>query len=564
VTTWPRRFVDNGWLWRGPGVVAAIILALTSVVAVVQQQEAFRRRDLVFAAQAGQLRQEVLEAIDRQGERFRTAVDFVAVTHPGPVDQFRAYFDRQVLDSGQELRSSFNFILLEQVATSGFDALRQREERLGNEGFEVRSLPGPSADRLVITRTASEAAAGELDVTGLDVTGFERYLPVAVPDQGYALRVLEPGPSIRLLLQVAGQGGQEAESAIGETGTFVMLVSPVPGRDGATEPDRRLASAVRLLPVDELIGAVDPALVDGMQASLLVESEAEPVATLVGPSGVPDGPVDLRVDYDLITDGQRWTLVIAAGPGYGPPTGLFDRLGTWIFGLTTATLAALALMARGWHGRRLVRTELELASALTVASTDGLTGLLNRIGFVQRSSQLDDGTAATVLFIDLDGFKAVNDLDGHEAGDLVLQGVAERLTQSTRPSDLVSRLGGDEFIVYLSRSADPVVAADMASRLIDAVDQVDDRLSCSIGVALRDPGDGTPVDELLRRADAAMYRVKRSGGRGFHIARPGAPLPAPVDGGRRPGRLAGPDRDEGGDRPGGGPEARTGTSQVFH
>lgn len=512
----PRRVIDNGWLWRGPMVVAALILVVTSVVALVQQREAVRRRDLVFEAQVDQVRQEILEAIDREGQEFRSAVAFVAATHPGPVSQFRSYFDRQLLSAGGSNESSYAFMLVEQVPIEDFGDLEAREQALGNPGFAVRSLAAGEGERLILTRTVVDAAAGELDVTGLDVTGFESQLPVAVPDSGYALRVLEPGPTLRFLIQLAG-GGDSVDDDIEFLSTFVILVSPVAGLDGATSMDGRLASAIRFVSIDDLLDRVDRRLVDGLRASLLVDGIDGPVLTLAGEGVAASAPVDLRQDSDLATDGQRWSLVVTAGPEYGPATGLFAASrGIWAFGLTTAALAALTLLFRAWHGRRAVQAEQELASALTVASTDGLTGLLNRVGFVQQSGGLTVSEPATVLFIDLDGFKAINDLDGHEAGDLVLREVAARLASSTRPGDLVSRLGGDEFIIYVE-GADDEVASRLSSRIIDTVDQVDERLSCSVGVAMRRAGEVTAVDELLRRADAAMYKVKRSGGRGFHL-----------------------------------------------
>ena len=518
--SFPRRVIDTGWLWRGPILAAALILVVTSVVALVQQREAVRRRDLVFEAQVDQLRQEILEAIDREGEEFRSAVSFVAATHPGPVDQFRTYFDRQLQAEGETNDSSYAFMLVEQVPIEDFGTLEERERSLGNPSFAIRSLAAGSGERLILTRTVVDAAEGELDVTGLDVTGFESQLPVAVPDSGYALRVLEPGPTLSFLIQLAG-GGDTVDDDIEFLSTFVILVSPVPGVGGETSMDGRLASAIRFVSIADLLDRVDRRLADGLQASLLVDGIDGPVLTLAGDEVGTTEPADLRLDYDLATDGQRWSLVVTAGPEYGPATGLFAASqGIWAFGLTTAALTALTLVFRAWHGRRAVRAEQELASALTVASTDGLTGLLNRVGFVQQSGGLDVSDPATVLFIDLDGFKAINDLDGHEAGDLVLREVAARLARSTRPGDLVSRLGGDEFIIYVE-GADEDVASRLSSRIIDTIDQVDERLSCSVGVAMRRPGEVTPVDELLRRADAAMYKVKRSGGRGFHLVRGG-------------------------------------------
>ena len=499
-------------------MLAVLVMVATTVVALVRQGEAERRRELVFQGQAEQLRLEILEAIDREGERFRTAVDFVAVTHPGPLEQFRAYFAKGA-DRIGEPQSSFDFILIEHVEASEFAELTERERAFGNPEFEIRSLAaGLDGERLIITRTGAEAVGGEIEVTGLDVTGFEAQIPVEVPEGGYALRVLEPDPALRLVLQMAGGGTEVAASQAESIRTYALLVSPVPGPDGGVGMDDRLASAIRLVPISDLLDPVDRRMASGLEASLLVDGIEQPVARVIGSESRTPGATDLGVTYDLSTDGQRWTLEVVATPDFGAPIGLFDPLGTWAFGLTTASLGGLAMLARNWHRRRVLRAERELASARTVAATDGLTGLLNRVGFVERSAELDGRMSAATFFIDLDGFKNINDRDGHQAGDRVLREVAERLRRSTRPTDLVSRLGGDEFIVH-AQGMDEGAAEAFALRIVEIVDQVDEHLSCSVGVALRDPGESVTLDELLRRADAAMYEVKRAGGHGHRMVR---------------------------------------------
>jgi diguanylate cyclase (GGDEF)-like protein len=123
-----------------------------------------------------------------------------------------------------------------------------------------------------------------------------------------------------------------------------------------------------------------------------------------------------------------------------------------------------------------------------------------------------------VLFIDLDGFKRVNDTAGHEVGDRLLVEVGERLRQLLRPDDVAARIGGDEFVLCCSElSAVPDVALGQAQRIADRVqgslslpfDVADHRwsLSASVGIALSRAGDDDPAD-LLRTADADMYRVK--------------------------------------------------------
>jgi diguanylate cyclase (GGDEF)-like protein/PAS domain S-box-containing protein len=151
---------------------------------------------------------------------------------------------------------------------------------------------------------------------------------------------------------------------------------------------------------------------------------------------------------------------------------------------------------------------------------DPLTGLANRalcrerlIHALARAAR-DDG-AACVLFIDLDDFKAVNDLYGHAAGDALLIALARRLVATVRPADTVARLGGDEFVV-VCEDIDEGTAIALGGRLADAihepldVDGIEHRLSASIGIALGAAGRRDP-DQLLADADAAAYRAKAEG-----------------------------------------------------
>jgi diguanylate cyclase (GGDEF)-like protein len=124
-----------------------------------------------------------------------------------------------------------------------------------------------------------------------------------------------------------------------------------------------------------------------------------------------------------------------------------------------------------------------------------------------------------VLFIDLDGFKAVNDALGHSAGDELLRIAARRLKVAVRPQDKVARFGGDEFVIILEHIAGERDAAHVAERVLQAfqenftVSRGMQSVGASIGVSLF-PVDGTDADTLLRNADNAMYSVKTSGKRG--------------------------------------------------
>ncbi|MEU4622652.1 GGDEF domain-containing protein [Actinoplanes sp. NPDC023801] len=161
------------------------------------------------------------------------------------------------------------------------------------------------------------------------------------------------------------------------------------------------------------------------------------------------------------------------------------------------------------------------------AHHDELTGLYNRRHVVAKIDEairaLDGGEHAeiTLLLCDLDGFKPVNDQYGHQAGDVVLQAVAQRLTEAVGPQDAVGRLGGDEFVVLL-RGPGAGPAAERITALIAepiAVPGGTVRIGASIGTATAWPGDGADRESLIARADAAMYAVK---------ARAAAPAPARV------------------------------------
>jgi diguanylate cyclase (GGDEF)-like protein len=167
--------------------------------------------------------------------------------------------------------------------------------------------------------------------------------------------------------------------------------------------------------------------------------------------------------------------------------------------------------------------------AVRAAAQDPLTGLGNRraldgalralathpaveTGASDRGDR--DAAGHCLLLLDLDGFKAVNDVHGHLVGDEVLRAVGAALQGAARSSDLVVRLGGDEFVV-LAPGSSAQHGKDLAGRLLAALDSLDGdalapglQVRGSVGVA--STADGTPVAELLRTADAQMYRMKRA------------------------------------------------------
>jgi diguanylate cyclase (GGDEF)-like protein/PAS domain S-box-containing protein len=160
-----------------------------------------------------------------------------------------------------------------------------------------------------------------------------------------------------------------------------------------------------------------------------------------------------------------------------------------------------------------------------MALHDSLTGLPNRRLFIERGNQAllaaerhDQGVS--VLFIDLDKFKPVNDAHGHAAGDSLLLLVAERLAAAVRSSDTVARLGGDEFVILLPELSDTQALKVVAEKIIHALDepfQVQGQemsISASVGIS-RYPVDGADIESLLRAADDTLYKVKEGGRNGY-------------------------------------------------
>jgi diguanylate cyclase (GGDEF)-like protein len=162
---------------------------------------------------------------------------------------------------------------------------------------------------------------------------------------------------------------------------------------------------------------------------------------------------------------------------------------------------------------------------LRISRTDQLTGLPNRVVFNEqldlsiKSARRNAGKCA-VLFIDLDRFKIINDTWGHAAGDALLVEVAERLRGSVRESDVITRVGGDEFIIILNEVSHRDQAALIARQVLSAVRRGiflgghENQTTASVGIAMF-PSDGSDVETLTKNADMAMYRAKEHGKNDF-------------------------------------------------
>lgn len=153
------------------------------------------------------------------------------------------------------------------------------------------------------------------------------------------------------------------------------------------------------------------------------------------------------------------------------------------------------------------------------ARIDHLTGLSGRPMFLEQASALRSRSAATaILFIDLDGFKEINDRFGHSHGDAVLVQTAKALRSSVRDADVVGRVGGDEFVVCLAGAPESIeeTATKITERIVKTIAEFGSNLGCSVGIALTG-ADTADLETDICHADEAMYRAKKAGKNRFVI-----------------------------------------------
>lgn len=231
-------------------------------------------------------------------------------------------------------------------------------------------------------------------------------------------------------------------------------------------------------------------------------------------------PADVKIDRPLLRDlraGKRTSFTIEKR--------LLRSDGSVVFVDSTVSIVAdhdgapLFLIAQ-FHDITARRESEE--SLRTLASIDDLTKLCNRRAFLSLATQAReraaaDGNPALILYIDVDGFKAINDRYGHAAGDNALRTVAELLTATLRKNDLVARQGGDEFVALVvceSGETPDTVLTRLSRRFswYNATRVLPFRLAVTIGAILVEPGDQRSIAELIDAADAALYEQKRGRG----------------------------------------------------
>lgn len=211
--------------------------------------------------------------------------------------------------------------------------------------------------------------------------------------------------------------------------------------------------------------------------------------------------------------------------------GIWERAWDVVYAVTQLSLANIAvfilIQAFAKYKEDLVQTKAQLQLTEHYAYTDALTHLPNRYQldkvleqYISQASALD--TSFTVLFIDFDNFKLINDLSGHEAGDAVLKAVADRMRDALPENIFLARLSGDEFVAVsepgISLEQMQFAALQLTEILAEPLRVLDDEIKLSMSIGLSNyPDDAISATELLNHADAAMYRVKHTGKNGLAL-----------------------------------------------
>lgn len=415
---------------------------------------------------------------------------------------------------------------------------RADEQQLMRQGTALVGVMSELAEYALYT--SDEASLAQLlDGIGADpavafVAVLDRRMrPLVV--RRYAAPLAQTGlPPLPASLDLPARGELAPIEHVLAEGKFLEIVAPVSSPSAPRDEPNGLAATPR----------PSPTVIGYIRLGLSLETQRKQFREqMLGAIGVIALLVIVAVIATLLTTRRlvapmRRLMRAARAVGSGRldvyvPAGSSDELGllTHTFNHMTQKLAEsqsqVASYQRTLEDKVAQRTrELEIATAQAykLAQHDILTGLPNRSLLNQRLKQIlaqaqRDGTQVAVLFLDFDHFKRINDTLGHDAGDQLLQAIAQRLTDAVRESDTVARLGGDEFVLVL-----PGIDGDhggyevmaVLNRVRDAFDapfRLADQtptLTCSIGVAIY-PLDAQDGVGLIKQADTAMYAAKDAG-----------------------------------------------------
>lgn len=492
-------------LWPAIATFGAVALIAVGLAVLVNQRNE-DVQDQLFERDASA----AFADIEREIESHLTVVEdvssFADATWPGDIHEWRRYLEGRVT-GGTHLGFTSTAGLVELIAADDLDAVIERERQADPSFVISEPIPlAPDQDRYVLMRTGF---GDGVDTRGLELTSAVELLDLELPQPGGRMLVqsIEEAPS--LVLSVLGVDAEPLQDN-DIHGTNVLFVNPV-GDSGSS-----LRGWV-VIPAD--LSFMLTNAVESLEGDLSIAIRV-PGASIDGDLGRYDGAgalpfADARFQSEQLVEfgGWSWTVQLWSDGAHDGTNGGQLTLG---FGLVLAALAALLVENRRRHRDHLVEARIELSLQRTLAETDHLTGLLNRQGLAElRHRWSEQGDAAqrgrgVVFFVDLDGFKAINDEHGHAVGDEVLVEVARMLRSVARQNDVAVRRGGDEFVIVCPGLVNHAVIDERVMEFSEAIAAITQPVSvdASVGWSLAHRSLADELDELVIDADAAMYRNK--------------------------------------------------------
>ena len=510
-------------IWKGrrwkvaiPSVaVTVVLLSVFMQNRMLDQERVDLRRDQIADAAVASL----TDTIEQHSEVLHSIESFERASADVTVDEFRT-FTVEALERFPNLQAvSWNPVVTREDLRA-FEADQRRQPGMADYAVTERTEDGaliPVQDRpYYVAVEYIEPIATNRAALGFDINSaaLRRAAIERARDTG---EVSSTAP-ITLVQETGSQQGMLALSPVYADGSLPTSVDE--------RRDSLVGFAVGVYRLgDMLADTFDEPEWDGVDVQLLDVTD-EPVE--IG-HRLPDGslaagdhenPTSAPTSRVFDVNGRQWQLdvrpdasIVGSATSGNAPLLLFGAM--VIIGL----LEAFLLLVTGME--RLARRRAE--SADFQAMHDPLTGLLNRRGFTRGfSAALDrtesEGSPHVLLFLDLDGFKPVNDTSGHETGDELLRQIASSMRHTIRQRDLVARVGGDEFAVVLNDCGVErglVIANELRDAIARATVRANDR-DHRVGVSIGAVAIGPPVEqsseEFLRQADAACYEAKRAGG----------------------------------------------------